>query len=318
MAVTRVGTAAQQQLVINAALRAQGRVLDTQAQLATGKKTQVYSGIANDTNRLITVKSDLAKAEQFIENTKNVEKRLDLMSFAVETIDSTARSFRTSLTNAINGDGANVIDLPAQAGAFVDQIVELLNTRDDSRYLFAGGKINAKPVDLGNGVYTPPAPPPFDAVADTGYYEGDAVQQSVRIDQGYELPYGINADASAFEKVLRAMDNIAQMTFSNPVTAAEQQTIRDAITTLTEAIDDNGTEPTLSGLLNNVSLNIKIVTEQREKHENFINLAEDTVADIENVNTAETVARINYEQVQLEASYNAIARVSNLSLNNFL
>ena len=318
MAVTRVGTAAQQQLVINSALRGQSRVLDTQAQLASGKKSQVYSGLSNDTNRLITVKSDLAQAEQFIENTKTAEKRLDLMSFAVETIDTSARSFRTSLTNAINGDGANVIDLPAQAGAFLDQIVELLNTRDDSRYLFAGGKINAKPVDLNNGTYTAPTPPPFDAVADTGYYEGDAVEQAVRIDQGYELPYGINADASAFEKVIRAMDNIAQMTFSNPVTAAEQTAVRDAINTLTEAIDDNGTEPTLSGLLNDVSLNIKIVTEQRAKHENFIALAEDTVADIENINTAETISRLNYEQVQLEASYNAISRISQLSLNNYL
>lgn len=318
MALTRVGTAAQQQLVINSALRAQARVLDTQGQIATGKQTQVYSGLAPDANRLITAKSDLAQAEQFIENTKNVEKRLDLMAFAVETIDDTARSFRTSLTNAINGDGANVIDLPAQAGAFLDQIVELLNTRDDSRYLFSGGKINAKPVDIDNGIYTPPAPPPFDAVADTGYYEGDDVQQAVRIDQGYELPYGINADASAFEKVIRAVDNIAQMSFSDPVTAAEQTAIRDAITTLTESIDDNGTDPTLSGLLNNVSLNIKIVTEQRAKHENFIALAEDTIADIENINTAEAVSRLNFEQVQLEASYNAIARISNLTLNDYL
>ena len=316
--VTRIGTFTNQQLILQATLRNQAQLSDTQLQVATGKKSQSFSGIPQDTSRLANLKNELAKSEQFVKNIDAVTKRLDLMEFGLEQIDDMAREMRSIIRSSINGDAADTNNLSALAQQFLDQIVEIMNLRDDSRYLFAGGRTDTQPVDLSNGVYTAPVPPPFDATVDTGYYEGDSAIAEVRIDDGVVVQYGILADESAFEKVIRALDHVAQTTFTTPITTAEKTMLTDAITALTEAVEDNGTDKTIGELAGDVVLDMRLLDSQREKHQEFINFASQSIADIENVDPAEAVTLLNFQQVQLQASYELIARIGSLSLANFL
>lgn len=316
--VARIGSFANQQLILDATLRTQSQLAETRLQAATGKKSQTFSGIAPDSSRLVNLKNEVAKAEQYIENIATTEKRLKLMNLSLETLDEIAREMRSITVSSLNGEAANTNNLSFVATEFLDQTVELLNQKDDSRYLFAGGKTDTKPVDLNNGVYTAPTPPPFDAVADTGYYEGDATIQQVRIDDGVTVQYGITADQSAFEKVIRALDNIAQTTFTNPITAAEKQVLNDAITLLTEATENNGAQKTIGGFAADVALDLRTIDTQKDWHNEFINFATDSIGDIENVDTAETLSLLNFQQVQLEASFQIVARLGQLSLTNFI
>jgi flagellar hook-associated protein 3 FlgL len=316
--VARIGSFANQQLILDATLRTQSQLAETRLQAASGKKSQIFSGIAQDSSRLVNLKNEVAKADQYIENIATTEKRLTLMNLSLETIDEIAREMRSITVNSLNGEAADTNNLTEVATQFLDQTVELLNQRDDSRYLFAGGKTDSKPVDLANGVYTVPAPPPFDAAVDTGYYEGDTTTQQVRIDDGVTIQYGITADQSAFEKVIRALDNIAQTTFSVPITVAEKQVLNDAITLLTEATENNGAQKTIGGFAADVALDLRTIDIQKDRHSEFINFATDSIADIENVDTAETLTLLNFQQVQLEASFLIVARLGQLSLSNFL
>lgn len=316
--VARIGSFANQQLILDATLRTQSQLAETRLQAATGKKSQTFSGIAPDSSRLVNLKNEVAKAEQYIENIATTEKRLKLMNLSLETLDEIAREMRSITVSSLNGEAANTNNLSFVATEFLDQTVELLNQKDDSRYLFAGGKTDTKPVDLNNGVYTAPTPPPFDAVVDTGYYEGDATIQQVRIDDGVTVQYGITADQSAFEKVIRALDNIAQTTFTNPITAAEKQVLNDAITLLTEATENNGAQKTIGGFAADVALDLRTIDTQKDWHNEFINFATDSIGDIENVDTAETLSLLNFQQVQLEASFQIVARLGQLSLTNFI
>jgi flagellar hook-associated protein 3 FlgL len=318
MATSRIPTLAQHQLITSAALRTQRQVSDFQLQVTTGKKSQSFSGIAKDTGRLLTLKSEVSNAQQFLQNIVVVEKRLDLMEFSLEQLDDLARQTRTDLINALNGSNANRSELDKIMQARLNQVVDLLNTRDDSRFLFAGGKVTTKPVDLNNGVYTTPSPPPFDTTADTGYYDGDSVVQSARLDEDFVINYGIKADESAFEKIIRTLDTIAQMTFSDPITATEQQVIRDSITTLSQAIDDNGSSKTVTDLISDVGLDRVQLGAIRDKHTTFNEFLLTSIADIENVDTAEALANLNFQQTQLEVSFAAIARAQTVSLNDFL
>lgn len=316
--VARIGSFANQQLILDATLRTQSQLAETRLQAATGKKSQTFSGIAPDSSRLVNLKNEVAKAEQYIENIATTEKRLKLMNLSLENIDEIAREMRSITVSSLNGEAANTNNITFVAAEFLDQTVELLNQKDDSRYLFAGGKTDTKPVDLNNGVYTAPTPPPFDAVADTGYYEGDGTVQQVRIDDGVTVQYGITADQSAFEKVIRALDNIAQTTFTNPITAAEKQVLNDAITLLTEATENNGAQQTIGEFAADIALDLRTIDIQKDRHGEFINFATDSIADIENVDTAETLSLLNFQQVQLEASFQIVARLGQLSLTNFI
>lgn len=321
MAASRVSTLAQQQLITSNALRTQRNVNDLQVQIASGKKTQSFSGIADDAGRLVNLKSELSQAEQFIQNITITEKRLDLMAFAMDQIEGIARKARTDFATALNGSEADDIQLSLMAQASLDQIVEIFNTKDDSRFLFSGGAIETKPVNLSNAAYTAPvpgSPPIFVQTVETGYYQGDAVVQSTRADDGFSIAYGINADESAFEKLIRTLDNVSNVTFTDPITAQEKTFLTAAMTELTELIDNNGVDKTLSELRADIGLDRVILDNIRDKHNDFLQFSKDSIAEIENIDSAEVITSLNFEQIQLEASFTTIARIQTLSLSNFL
>jgi len=56
----------------------------------------------------------------------------------------------------------------------------------------------------------------------------------------------------------------------------------------------------------------------RDKHNNFLQFSQDSIAKIENIDPAEVITALNFEQIQLEASFTTIARIKTLSLTNFL
>ena len=316
--MTRVGTFAQQQLTLFRSLKTQQRIFESQTQVASGKKSQEFSGISRDVNRLVTISSELNRVEQFTRNIINVNKRLELMEFTLNQVETVARDFRTQLNASLNGDAADLLSLPASAAGLRDQVVDLLNTRDDTRYLFTGGKVDTRPVQLGNGVYVPPSPPPFPSTTNTAYYEGDNVAQKVRIDEGFVVDYGVTADAAAFEKIIRSLDSIARTTFTQPITATEQQVIKDAVTALSSALDNGGADKTVAELFADTALDRKLIDDVQDKHDNFIAFATNTIGEIENINTADAVATLNFEQVQLEATFTTLVRVQQLTLTNFL
>ena len=321
MAASRVSTLAQQQLITSNALRTQRNVNDLQVQIASGKKTQSFSGIADDAGRLVNLKSELSQAEQFIQNITITEKRLDLMAFAMDQIEDVARKARTDFAAALNGSDADDIQLSLLAQASLDQIVEIFNTKDDSRFLFSGGAIETKPVNLSNAAYTAPvpgSPPTFVQTVETGYYQGDAVVQSTRADDGFSVAYGINADESAFEKLIRTLDNVSNVTFTDPITAQEKTFLTAAMTELTELIDNNGVDKTLSDLRADIGLDRVILDNIRDKHIDFLQFSKGSIAEIENIDPAEVITSLNFEQIQLEASFTTIARIQTLSLSNFL
>ena len=321
MAASRVSTLAQQQLITSNALRTQRNVNDLQVQIASGKKTQSFSGIAENAGRLVNLKSELSQAEQFIQNITITEKRLDLMAFAMDQIEGIARKARTDFATALNGSEADDIQLSLMAQASLDQIVEIFNTKDDSRFLFSGGAIETKPVNLSNAAYTAPvpgSPPIFVQTVETGYYQGDAVVQSTRADDGFSVAYGINADESAFEKLIRTLDNVSNVTFTDPITAQEKTFLTAAMTELTELIDNNGVDKTLSDLRADIGLDRVILDNIRDKHNDFLQFSKDSIAEIENIDSAEVITSLNFEQIQLEASFTTIARIQTLSLSNFL
>ena len=122
----------------------------------------------------------------------------------------------------------------------------------------------------------------------------------------------------AFEKLIRTLDNVSNVTFTDPITTQEKTFLRDAITELTELLDNNGTDKTLTDLRADIGLDRVVLDSLKDKHTNFLQFAQDSISEIENVNTAEAVSLLNFEQVQLEASFTTIARIQTLSLSNFL
>lgn len=316
--MTRVATLAQNRFALFNTLNTQQRLFEAQIQVGTGQKSQDFAGLS-EAGRLVSVKNEFARVDQFLENIETTDRRLQFMGFSLEKIEELGREFRTTLQGAKNGDTANVIGLSSLAQGLLDQVVDLLNVRDESRFLFSGGNIRTTPVDLNNGTYTPPVVPPFPAVANTDWYGGDNVDQRARVDEGFEISYGVRANNPAIERVIRAFDAISEMTFTSPPSVAEVTAINDAVALLTQAFDSPPAgEKTIGGLYSQTELQRTLITDLKTKHENFAAFAESNIAEIEQVDSAEAISILNVEQVVLEASFTTIARIQRVSLVNFL
>ncbi|MEZ5669613.1 MAG: flagellin [Alphaproteobacteria bacterium] len=311
----RVGNYAQHSLILSQTLKTQATLYDRQDQLSTGKVSRGYQPIASDTRRLVTVETQLSRAEQYMRNIDVLDKRITLMNTVVEQISEVARDMRGLLSQR-SGDSKsfyeNDLAIPRQAENMRDLVVDLLNTRDDSRYLFAGGRIDVRPVQLDNGTYSAPSAPPMPTTADTSWYEGDAVVQEIRVDTNVSISYGVTADDAGFEKIIRALDTLANLTFSDPVTAAERQVLEDTQGLLNTAVDE------VKLVENDLALNSKRLEDTRDRQESFINFTKNIIGDIENIDTAEVIAELNAAEVQLQASYTTLSRVQRLSLANFI
>ncbi len=165
--------------------------------------------------------------------------------------------------------------------------------------------------------------------SNTTYYEGDHTSNVFRIDETRTIELNIQADNPAFEKAFRAMGMIAQGVYGTSG-GLDQNTGRvdDALWLMDSAMDfpTQGTAPngqtelddSIEVLQYDFSFKHVRLLEANESHETFLGFLETQTAKIENADPLESVTKLLDESRALEASYQAIARVNQLSLSNYL
>lgn len=160
------------------------------------------------------------------------------------------------------------------------------------------------------------------------YYNGDGVNLTHRVDTDRSITLDLNAIDPAFEKAIRAMSIIAQGVYGTEGGLDQNpQRINQARYLLGSALDRTiiGTPPFGTELTSNietleqrVGFNQVLVDATNESHRKFIGFLDESVARIENIDPTEAITRLLDDTRALEASYQALARIRELSLSNFL
>jgi len=303
----RVANFAQQQLNMANIMRTQSSVADTHVQISSGKKSQDYATISSNSFELVSIERSIDRTVQFKENIDRAQMRLEVMESSIATMSDRATEVLSIISQGLSGD--NMADLPLQqfATTFSTEVEALLNTQVEGRYLFAGTATDTIPVDITDAAYTPQAGLPGTFTADTGYYQGDTAVLSVRADDNFELDYGITADESAFEELLRALSYMDYAGANSDVTVLEE-----SFSLMKSALDG------LSDLRGQIGANSKVLLKTHESHSDFLTFAENTASGIEDVDVAQATTEMSFAQVQLQGSYLALSRVSNLNLLQYL
>ena len=150
--MTRIATYAASNRILDHLLRTQERVSERQTQVATEKVAQDYAGIAPGAVRLLSIEHAKTLAARFKDGNDLMKTRLGVVETSVQSVHTAARDVR----NLLLANGANLpLDkervAEMQAGAFraLQEIEVSLNAKADGRYVFAGGRVTTKPVDLG-------------------------------------------------------------------------------------------------------------------------------------------------------------------------
>ena len=152
------------------------------------------------------------------------------------------------------------------------------------------------------------------------YYKGDNRSQAARISENQTLNYGISASAPAFQQLLMAVDALASMPATAPATTFLKPLIDKTAAVLAKVLTDapgDGFE-SLGEIWLRLTIPRTTLATVREGHERFAAYADGVVSEIESIDRAEVITRVQTDQLALEASYTALARISSLSLLDFL
>jgi flagellar hook-associated protein 3 FlgL len=297
--ITRVGDTAQSERVLAAIQATTARARAAQVEVSTGKRAGGYDEISGEAGLLLRSKEQRALTEGYARQNDQVIDRLTAMDGALANLGGIAERMRSLLVQRLDGASGALVPLDLEAETMLDEVAAQLNLRLDERYLFAGSRIDAPPVDL---------PDPPAATADPSlYYRGDGVVPTARADRDVEIPYGLTADDPAFAALIGAL---GQASASHQ--AGDRAGLEAALSRLEEAV---GGIAELRGRVGATSARLESIADAQRGAALYL---ADIVSRIEDADVPEALTRIARDQAALEAAYLTTSRLGQLSLADYL
>lgn len=308
--MTRVSSFGQSQSLLNSLLRNQGRVFEGQMQLNTGKKTQEFRGLAGDGADAMSARSFRTRTQTFIDTTKTVRRQIDANDVQLNGMLDMTRNFRQNILTVIGADEAIAFeDVMRETFNFV---ASALNTQIGGDFIFAGANTDVpavKGTDISDLVAATNA---------TDLFANDNRVAKAFISENVDVKYGILASDLA-TPVFESLKRIADFHFTGPngpidgkLTPTQRAFLESEMLTLDDAISHMQSVQTQNGLL---SGRLDTVENQHSNAEQFL---EELVSDLEDVNMAEAITKLNNDRTALEASLRNMSSITSMNLMDFI
>jgi hypothetical protein len=152
------------------------------------------------------------------------------------------------------------------------------------------------------------------------YYQGDNGTASTRISERTSVSYGMNAREEAVQQLLIGLDAIANLPETAPADTYLGSVFDQVRDMLGVVIDPDPTTSfeSITELRSRVLGPLNLFASSRENHSRFIEYAADVQGDVEGIDEAEVISRLQSDQVVLQASFQALSQIQQLSLINFI
>jgi flagellar hook-associated protein 3 FlgL len=310
MSIDRVGSFASTQLLLNQMTRAETQLQITNQQVASGKLSDTYSGYGDKTAVMEAARSASAHADAHYASAQQASARLDLQDSQLTQLSDLMGQVRQTLTNAVaNQDSTALMD---QMQGFFDQAVELLNSKDGTGYIYGGDNNQTPPVTV-NALSDLAALP---SVANA--FANGQVKTSIRVGDNQTVQVGILA-SDLGTQLMSLFQQVAQFNagaggpFANGTTSAAQQTfLEGTISTASTVASGINAQAAANGI------HYKSVQAQMDQLQSASTVYKGFVSNIEDVDMASALAKLNQNQIQLQASFQMASQLNQLSLLNYL
>jgi flagellar hook-associated protein 3 FlgL len=285
----------------------QAKVFNDQRQLNTGKIADQFQGMASNVATVIGARSFKAQTDSFQSVIKTMNGRISANDVQIEGVLSMARKFRDDLLAIIAQEEA--IGFPELLSENYSFVASSLNTKIGGSYLFAGSKTEIPPITSTeiNDLRLAASP--------TDMFQNDNRPAKAQIASGIEMEFGVVASDVATD-LFTVYRDIAVFDFATPIdgklTPAQTAFLVAELANLDAAIDSAQSIQMRNGLKAN---RLDTIAEQHIETSNFL---ETFVSDLEDVNIAEAITRLNTDQMALEASFRTMATLSSISLLDFI
>ena len=300
--VMRIATFALSDQMVAGALRTQATMANLQVQESSGLKSETFAGYGSDTQHVVNLQVSVTRAQSHIDAATLADSKVQVMYSAVGSMTDIITQLRTQLSAATTGGSTETSSAISSAQQLLTQMGSLLNTQYDGQYVFGGARVSTAPVDLtifasGAGSTT---------TADTSYYKGDGEIASVRVADDQTVSYGVTADNSAFEQVMRTLKFVAN---SSSLSSSD---ITKALDLASNALS---AATAVQAKLSSAASQIESASANQSDYKSF---AETLSSDLSGVDVAAVTAQLSTYQTQLTASYSAIAKIQSLNLASYL
>jgi flagellar hook-associated protein 3 FlgL len=309
MSVDRIGTAANAQFMFAQIQKAELALDTTNRQVASGKLADTYSGYGDKTAVMEAARSAAARADANAATAQQASIRLDLQDTQLSQLANLADQVRQSLTKAAADQDATT--LMTQMEGYFSQAVDILNAKDDSGYVYGGDKNQTPPVTVQTLSDLAALPSVAQAFAN------GSVKTSVRVGDGQTVETGLLASDlgtqlfSLFQQVAQ-FDAGGNGPFDAKTAPAQQSFLESTISTAA----DNAAELNRQAAGNGIRYQIVQDTLARLNSTSVV--YKGLVSNIEDVDMAAALAKLNQNQIALQAAFQVTSKLNQLSLLDYL
>jgi flagellar hook-associated protein 3 FlgL len=352
--MTSISTSGQFFRIQTQNLAIQARMTEYSEQTSTGKKGTVYGALGSDVRQSIDLRGHVNELDTYQKNIATAQLRVTSAIDTMDRIKDVARDVRDQLTKLSGNpppDQTVVKDI-AQRG--YNEVAQLLNTKVEGRYIFAGSDIGNQPfpnagqffTDIqtqvnnyaANGALaTVTATTAIATEANGITYFSTALQTadpsplSARVDRNLDLSYQVRANGpefppppappppagqiEPFREILRSLATAANLTYDPAIPASFNDfqslltTTRTSLDTAAKNVDNH------VGILGSTAARMKALDTQHD--ETMVTLKQG-IGDVEDVDMAETISKLQLVQTQLQASYKVTATLQKVNLIDFI
>jgi flagellar hook-associated protein 3 FlgL len=282
---------------------------NTNRQVATGKSSSTYSGYGQKTAVMEAARSAAARADAHAEAAKQAAQRIDLQDTQLSQLSDLADHVRQTLTKAAaDQDGTSLM---TQLQGYFGQMVDLLNAKDANGYIYAGDNNQVPPVTVQSLDELRLLPSVSQAFAN-----GD-VKTTLRVGENQTVEVGMLASDIGTElfslfRQIAQFDATGAGHFDTKTSDVQQSFLESAIQTSATAATGINAAAAANGI------RYQVVQSASDQLQAASTVHKDFVSNIEDVNIAEAMARLNQQQIALQAAFQMTSKLNQLSLIDYL
>jgi len=150
--VERIANLASSNQLMGYLRTSQNRLIDLQYQVTSQKVSADYQGIASSSQYLLGLETSRDRIDGYMKNNEIMDVRLDVSGASLNGILVTLGDFKSSLQTFAGQSGKTELStklIQQEAFNALLSMQAYLNTSVGGRYVFAGGRSDTVPVDLG-------------------------------------------------------------------------------------------------------------------------------------------------------------------------
>jgi flagellar hook-associated protein 3 FlgL len=287
----------------------QGSLAKTQQQLSSGKQITKPSDMPDKAALVTRLESEIARQNTYQSNIKTVEIRLTGEETALKNTSDVMFRMKELAIQAANDtlSGADRKTVALELDELRNQVLSLANSQDaNGNYYFSGSRVSHMPFGPdAKGVIV---------------YQGDQTRMVVNVGDNRRMSLNLPG-SDAFTKVVRddgkgGSTGVGFFQSLNDLIDAVKGSNRVAIQRGISEIDT--LQQGLSNATAKVGTDLNVVDAQNNVLDEITLRLKSTMSDIQDLDYTEAITRMNKDSLALEAAQSSFAKISKLSLFNYI